>query len=54
MSEAKGGLQFVSTPASGWCDPETGVCHFDPTDEATTADDSDQNAAGHAPDATQR
>lgn len=45
MSEAKGGLQIVADPASGWCEPDTGVCHID------SAIDS---AAGDVPDATER
>lgn len=33
MSEAQHDLQIVATPASGWCDPETGVCIIDATEE---------------------
>jgi hypothetical protein len=36
MSEPKSGLQFVAAPASGWCEPDTGVCHIDATDEAAS------------------
>ncbi|MDN5851997.1 MAG: hypothetical protein L0K86_03970 [Actinomycetia bacterium] len=46
MSEPKGGLRIVATPASGWCDPDTGVCHIDTSDEEVTVEASDDNAAG--------
>jgi len=37
MSNEPRKLQFVAAPASGWCDPETGVCHMDAVEEPTTA-----------------
>jgi hypothetical protein len=39
MNEAKDGLEIVAAPAGGWCDPETGTCHIDTDDEATTVDE---------------
>jgi len=60
MSETKSGLQIVAAPASGWCDPDTGLCHIDATDEAT-ADEAavdeaavDEDPAGDVRDAPQR
>lgn len=53
MSGAKDGLQIAAAPASGWCDPDTGVCHID-TDEAASAEANNEDAAGDVPDATDR
>ena len=36
--EAKAGLHFVAAPASGWCEPDTGVCHIDSVDETVEED----------------
>lgn len=30
MSETGGGLQIVTGPVDGWCDPVSGVCHIGP------------------------
>jgi len=35
MSDEHHGLQFVAAASSGWCDPETGVCHVEAVDEQT-------------------
>lgn len=48
MSASKEGLTFVAAPASGWCEPETGVCHIDSADapdDAVTAEAADEGAA---------
>lgn len=29
-------VRIVPTTAEGWCDPDTGQCHIDARDEATT------------------
>jgi hypothetical protein len=50
MSGAKDGLQIVAAPASGWCEPDTGVCHIDTTDEAASAEANNEDAAGDVPD----
>ncbi|NGO43044.1 hypothetical protein [Streptomyces ureilyticus] len=50
MSKAKDGLQIVAAPASGWCDPHTGVCHIDTADEAASAEANNEDAAGDVPD----
>lgn len=50
MSKAKDGLQIVAAPASGWCDPNTGVCHIDTADEAASAEANNEDAAGDVPD----
>jgi hypothetical protein len=42
MSEPKSRLQFVAAPASGWCEPDTGVCHIDTADEAASAEAIDE------------
>jgi hypothetical protein len=42
MSEPKSGLQFVAAPASGWCEPGTGVCHIDTADKAASAEATDK------------
>ncbi|WP_158602866.1 hypothetical protein [Jiangella rhizosphaerae] len=52
MSEAKGGLQIVAAPASGWCDPGTGVCHIDTADDAASAAATDEDAVAGVPGAT--
>jgi hypothetical protein len=56
MSEAKGGhLQVVAAPASGWCEPDTGVCHSDTVDETVSAETNAEEAVtSDAPDATVR
>lgn len=49
MSEAKHGLQITTAHASGWCDPDTGVCHLGPDDDraaAVTADTAPDEGAG--------
>ncbi|WP_279239127.1 hypothetical protein [Humibacter sp. RRB41] len=38
MSEPSGGIQIVAALASGWCDPDSGVCHIETVDETTIAD----------------
>jgi hypothetical protein len=42
MSEPKSGLQLVAAPASGWCEPDTGVCHVDTADKAASAEAIDE------------
>jgi hypothetical protein len=56
MSGAKDGLQIVAAPASGWCEPDTGVCHIDTADEASSAEanNEDAGAVPDVPDATDR
>ncbi len=59
MSEATGGLQIVTTQASGWCDPDSGVCYIDTDDEAVTDETSaeevtHQSGTGDAPDTTKQ
>lgn len=55
MSETRSGFQIVEAPASGWCDPDTGLCHIDATDEATADETAaHEDATGDVPDATQR
>jgi len=54
VSEPKGSLQIVAAPAGGWCEPDTGVCHIDPTDETGGAEALDETAAGDAPGAAER
>jgi hypothetical protein len=49
VSEPKGCLQIVAAPAGGWCEPDTGVCHIDPTDETGGAEALDETVAGDAP-----
>jgi hypothetical protein len=50
MSGAKDGLQIVAAPASGWCEPDTGVCHIDTADEAASAEANNEDAASDVPD----
>lgn len=50
MSGAKGGLQIVAAPASGWCEPDTGMCHIDIADGAASAEANNEDAAGEVPD----
>jgi hypothetical protein len=47
VNEAKGALPLVTAPADGWCEPDSGVCHIDTTDEtvSTEADDEDAVAS---------
>ncbi|MEU9190522.1 hypothetical protein AB0D14_39610 [Streptomyces sp. NPDC048484] len=56
MREAKGDHhQVVAAPASGWCEPDTGVCHIDTVDETVSAETNDEGAVtSDAPDATER
>ncbi|HWD61244.1 MAG TPA: hypothetical protein VG369_02020 [Humibacter sp.] len=42
MSDPKRGIQIVAAPASGWCEPDTGVCHIDTVDETTTTEASNE------------
>jgi len=42
MSEPKNGLQIVAAAASGWCEPDTGVCHIDTTDDTVVAEATDE------------
>ena len=53
MSAPKSGLQIVAAPAGGWCEPDTGVCHVDPTDETGGAEALDETAAHDAPSASE-
>lgn len=41
-------VRIVSASADGWCDPETGLCHIEATDEAEPArgEDSDGPRGG--------
>jgi hypothetical protein len=53
MSEPKSGLQFVAAPASGWCEPDTGVCHIDT--EAASAEAIDEtDDVSDRPDTTEQ
>ena len=54
MNRAKDGLQIVATPASGWCEPDAGMCHIDTADEAASPEANNEDAAGDVPDATER
>ena len=47
-------LQLVTRDTSGWCDPETGVCHLDITGEPTTAETDVVQNVNPATDATGR
>ncbi|MER6526175.1 hypothetical protein [Streptomyces sp. NPDC001508] len=51
MSEPKGGLQIVAAPASGWCEPDTGVRHIDETGRAEALDET---AVHDTPSAAER
>ncbi|WP_328842881.1 hypothetical protein [Streptomyces sp. NBC_00258] len=54
MSGPKGGLQIVAAPAGGWCEPDTGVCHIDPTDETSGGEALNETAAHDTPGAAER
>ncbi len=47
---SRGGLTLVTTPAGGWCDPVTGLCHIEPAEaggpEAGEPEAGDQTATG--------
>ncbi|WP_166427019.1 hypothetical protein [Nonomuraea mesophila] len=43
MSDPTHDLQFVTTRAGGWCDPDTGVCIIDSSEEE---DDTVSGTAG--------
>ena len=47
-------LQLVATPARGWCDPDTGLCHFNDTDAAEAAASRSETATGDASEAAER
>lgn len=49
MSDPKSGLQIVAAPASGWCEPDTGVCHIDTADRAASTENLDERVADDAP-----
>jgi hypothetical protein len=49
MSEPKNGLQIVAAPAGGWCEPDTGVCHIDTTDDTPVAEAADEPAEVDTP-----
>lgn len=38
MTANAGGVRIVTGHSSGWCDPDTGVCHLDTDDHASTED----------------
>ena len=42
MSEPEDGLQIAAVAASGWCEPDTGVCHIDTTDDTVVAQATDE------------
>ncbi|HLS63379.1 MAG TPA: hypothetical protein VK060_08380 [Ruania sp.] len=46
MSGSRTRPELFTVPASGWCDPETGVCHIDTTENTATAGPDDQKPPG--------
>lgn len=51
MSDPNHHLQLVAAPASGWCDPGTGVCIIDIAEQE---DDTAEDTAGATDDDTAR
>lgn len=49
MSEVNSGLTVVIGHASGWCDPDTGMCHTDAADETPAAEAPLENDDGDRP-----
>ncbi|GAA1390877.1 hypothetical protein GCM10009613_32380 [Pseudonocardia kongjuensis] len=50
MSEPRDGLHIVAAPAAGWCEPDTGTCRIDPSDDGATDPDPTDRSAGPASD----
>lgn len=46
MNATTGGLEIVTDPSEGWCDPNTGTCHLGTDDVPTAETDSETTADG--------
>lgn len=50
MTETTKRLQIVTSSASGWCKPDTGVCHVD----GAVAENDDERPIAESVDAAER